>query len=311
VTDRRPQDDADQACRLLAVFLAGKRPGTVRAYGDDLDAWATFLGAADREAAVAALLADGAGRATERVRLYQDALQRTAAPTTVNRRLACLTSLTRTARGIGLIDWRLRVRALPTMPLRDTAGPAPERVLAMLAWARGQAGLKGPRDAAILWLLYGLALRRHEVVGLDVEHVDIERPAVAVMGKRRLEREWLEMPLRAQEAVAEWIVARGGQDGPLFISLSRAHRGMRLTGKGVGDVVKRTGLAVGVETTPHGLRHSAITAAIRAGHPLPMVQMFSRHRDLRTLQEYFDRVSQDGVTVANDVANGLGGRCVC
>jgi len=296
---------SDSAARVIEVFLAGKSDGTVRAYGDDLDAWADFIQAPDRETAVARLLESGPGQASEMVRLYQAALRRKVSPATVNRRIAALSSLTRTARSIGLMDWRLRIRALPTTPLRDTAGPPPEKVREMIAWARRQPGIQGVRDVAILWLLYALALRRQEVVDLDVEHVDIERPAVAVLGKRQLERQWIEMPLRVQESVAEWIVARGGQDGPLFVSVGRANRGQRLSGKGVADVVKRAGRAVGVETTPHGLRHSAITAAIRAGHDLPKVQRFSRHRDLRTLQIYYDQVAGDRVAVANDVANGL------
>lgn len=298
--------DAETVDRVMAVWLAGKAPSTRRSYGNDLQAWARFEAAASAEGAVAGLLGGGPQRARERVRLWQDAMGRGgAAPATVNRRVACLAGLTEVARGIGAVGWRLEVPRLATLRLRDPRGPEPEAIRAMMAWARGRPGLAGPRDAAILFLLYGLALRRREVVTLDVEHVDIRRPAVAVLGKGRREREWLVMPLRVQEAVAEWMVARGGRDGPLFVTLSRGHRGERLTGKGVGDVVRRAGQAVGVRATPHGLRHSAITVAIRAGHALPVVQRFSRHRDLRTLQVYFDRIGDDAAEVATTVVGSL------
>jgi len=53
------------------------------------------------------------------------------------------------------------------------------------------------------------------------------------------------------------------------------------------------GEKIGVKTRPHGIRHSAVTEAVKKaqqnGLDLEEVLDFSRHRDVRTLLIYRDR----------------------
>ncbi len=52
-------------------------------------------------------------------------------------------------------------------------------------------------------------------------------------------------------------------------------------------------MGFGFKTTPHGLRHAAITEALDAtGGNVRAVQKFSRHRDLLVLNRY-DNSRQD------------------
>lgn len=289
----------------MEVFFSTKSERTVEAYKHDLTDFAAFLKVTTVEEAVEQLLGGGNGKAHEMVQMYQGGMRRTAAPTTINRRMATLASLARTAQALGIISWRLAPSPIPTMRLRDVAGPGRENVRRMLREARGQGGEKGARDVAIILLFYGLALRRREVVKLDVEHVDVKGAALSILGKRRAEREWVDLPPRVQEALAEYLAICEHPDGPLFFSLSRGHRGQRLTAAGVYNLVRVLGRRVGCEATPHGLRHTAITDAILAGHPLPDVQRFSRHADLRTLQVYYDRVRGVQLEVGNSLVADL------
>jgi len=301
------------ACqRLLAVFLADKAERTARTYAADLEAFAAWMaeaGVADAKSPVDALvelLGGGRGHANAVVSLYRGAMRRRLAASTTNRRLATLRSVAAKAGELEMTPWTLTVRNLKARPMRDTAGPGRQNVRAMLAHAEAMGGEIGLRDAAMVMLLYGLALRREEVVSLDFEHVDLSRPAVAVLGKGRTDREWIVCPLEVQEALAAWMVARGGEPGPLFCSLSRAHGRGRLTGNGLLTVVRRLGEAVGCRATPHGLRHTAITDAIQSQrYSLTDVQTFSRHADLRTLQVYFDAALGVARDIAGDIVAGL------
>ncbi len=301
---KRKAPTAD-AKRLLKIFLTGKGRLTAQAYGTDLRRFADFLEAKTVDGAVAELIGGGNGQAYELASLYRAHLRERSAAATINRRLATLRSLTSTARNIGIIAWSLTIKPLPTQPLRDSTGPGRSNVRRMIEFAKATGGLKGYRDTAILYLLYGLALRRGEVVELDAENVDLKRPALSVIGKGRVEREWIDMPLLVAEAVAAWMSQRGHDDGPLFYTLSRAYGRERLSATGLYSIVVAISKAIGCKTTPHGLRHTAITDAILLGHSLADVQKFSRHANLNTLQIYFDRVRGVAVDIASSVVNGL------
>jgi len=297
------------ARNLLEVFYAAQKPTTRRAYEADIAAFRRFIGADSAAVAVADLIRSGQGAALEQATLYKAALGNTVAPATVNRRLAALRSLTRTARNLQKITWRLRIPPLRVIRQRDTAGPGRQAVHDMIAIAEATGGMKGPRDAAMIWLFYGLALRRGEVQQLNRQDVHLERrpPAIDVLGKGQYQRRRMTLPERVVEAVATWAVVRGDHDGPLFTTLSRAHdNARRLSAGSIVRIVKALGRAAGVETSPHGLRHTAITETIRApGSNMGDVQGFSRHARIETLQAYYDRDADAAVELATRITEDL------
>ncbi|MGO9571048.1 MAG: tyrosine-type recombinase/integrase [Desulfomonilaceae bacterium] len=66
----------------------------------------------------------------------------------------------------------------------------------------------------------------------------------------------------------------------------------RLTGKGLYRIIKKLGRQVGVETRPHGIRHTAVTQCCKAAAAnldLSDVLQFGRHASLATLQIYLDK----------------------
>jgi integrase/recombinase XerC len=159
----------------------------------------------------------------------------------------------------------------------------------MLAGLADRPDAKGIRDGAIVRLLHDLALRRGEIVTLDVEHVDLERKALHVMGKGKTGRLWITMPTRTENAVRTWLDVRGSEPGALFTALDARSFGHRLTGSAIYAIVRDLGLKLGVKTRPHGLRHTAITSALnKTGGNTREVQKFSRHADQRTLGLYDD-----------------------
>lgn len=296
--------DGEQS--LLALFLSGRRPKTLEAYRGDLECFRAFVGSASVEEAVEDLLAQGHGEAHALALRYRAALLKSRlAPATINRRLAALRSLIQLACRLGRVSWRLSVSGVEVSPYRDTRGPGKEGFHRLLAMLEARENVKACRDKAILRLLFDLALRREEVVRLDREDIDLRRGRVAVLGKKRTQKEWLSLPAPTRSALEAWLAVRGEMPGPLFLRLDRGGPAKRLTGRSVHRIVRALGKDTGLGVVrPHGLRHAAITEALELTRgDVRAVQRFSRHRDLRTLMIYDDN-RQD---LAGEVARRLAG----
>ena len=293
--------------RLAETFLAGRSPQTFRAYRQDLEDFRAFVGAGDLDGAAGLLVGRSHGEGNGLALAYKaDLVGRGLAAATVNRRLAALRSLVKLARTLGLVPWTLEVANMEDEPYRDTRGPGRDGVLCLLKELDRRADAKAARDRALVRLLFDLALRRAEVVRLDLEDLDLERGTLAVLGKGRTGKVLLTVPEPTKATLAAWVRLRGGRPGALFTNFDRGGRGERLTGTGLYKVVRGLGLKTGQKVRPHGLRHAAITAALDAtGGDVRAVQRFSRHRDLRVLNVYDDARTDLAGDVARLVAGGV------
>jgi len=147
----------------------------------------------------------------------------------------------------------------------------------------------GIRDRAILELLYGAGLRISELVGLDVDDVDLDPGSVRVLGKGGKERE---VPLGryGREAVEAYVTrtrpefASAKSRGALFLN----QRGGRLTRQSCARL-----LAAHVSTADidrrvslHTLRHSFATHLLEGGADVRVVQELLGHASVATTQIY-------------------------
>ena len=145
------------------------------------------------------------------------------------------------------------------------------------------------RDHAALELLYGTGIRVGELVGLDVDDVDLGRRTVRVLGKGSKERV-VPFGAPAERAVLAWL-RRGrprlatSSSGP---ALLLGARGGRWGARQVREVVHR--LMEGSESEarvgPHTLRHSAATHLLDGGADVRTVQEILGHASLATTQVY-------------------------
>lgn len=84
----------------------------------------------------------------------------------------------------------------------------------------------------------------------------------------------------------------------------------RLSTRAIATVVAKLARAAGAtsKVRPHGLRHTAITEALKAtGGDLTKTRDFSRHKDIRTVGIYNDNRENHGLEVATGVAAGVMG----
>jgi integrase/recombinase XerC len=279
---------------LVEEWLAGRSPRTRRAYSEDLEDFRRFVGADTGTAAADALLAHGAGPANALALAYRSHLvERGLAANTVNRRLAALRSLVSLAQLVGRVEWTLRVRNVRVELRRETRGPNEAGIRALFAELDRRKGAKAARDRAIFRLLFDLGLRRFEVAGLDLAHLDLEGARVAVLRKGKRERVSLELAPPTVAALAAWVKVRGTASGPLFTAFRRAP-GERLDVDGLYRMIRGLGAAAGVVgLRTHKLRHSSVTCARRLaaekGIQIEDLRDFSGHANISTLQVYLDR----------------------
>lgn len=205
------------------------------------------------------------------------------AKSTVARRLASLRSWFR---------YLCRQGVLTDNPALAVRGPRQGRPLPhFLSPAQLQALVEAPpadramglRDKAILETLYSSGVRVGELVGFDVDDLDLDGGCATARGKGRRERLVL-LGRPAVRSIREWLAARTTPTPALFVN----HRGGRLTTRSVGRLLRKYLTQAGLDprTTPHTLRHSFATHLLDAGADIRGVQELLGHRNLTTTQIY-------------------------
>lgn len=294
------------ALSLHQAVLDGRTASTLRAYAGDYRDFARFLGVADPGQALDALVAFAPGLAHQCAVSYRAHLiHRKLAPATIARRLASLRSAVKLARQLGRVNWSLEIEAPAQESYRDTSGPGLDGWHALLGLAEVEStSARGRRDLALIRLLHDLALRRGEVVGIDLADLELAGGKVAIRGKGRHHKIRLTLSRAARLALQTWIGDRGDFPGPLFLGFNRGKPGPstpRLTGESVRLVVRSLARRAGVAepVRPHGLRHQAITEALDATNgDVRKVAKFSRHRKIETVLRYDDARADVGGEIA-------------
>lgn len=298
---------------MLKEFLSGKSPATRESYQNDMRIFAEFLGAESIDEACQHLFSRSQGEANYLLIQYKnDMLEQKLAPNTINRRLASVRSVVKFANLIGVCSFSTQVSGVKVQKYKDTTGPGRKGVKEIIHAAKDQRKIKKrKRDTAILRLFCDLALRRNEVISLDLQDLDIEGKRIQIIGKGRLEKEWLNCPDVTINAINEWLEVRGDiQTDAVFINL--AHNSpspVRITPRGIYKVIKELGIKVGVKARPHGLRHTSITDAMQKaqamGFGIEDVMDFSRHKDVNVLMVYRDKIADNQGKIAKLVSEDL------
>lgn len=147
----------------------------------------------------------------------------------------------------------------------------------------------GLRDRAVLEMLYGAGLRVTELVGLDVDDLEMDEGSVRVLGKGSKERD---VPLGryARAALVAYLtrgrpsLATARSRSALFLN----QRGGRLSRQGCAKIlaahVRNAG--IGKRVTPHTLRHSFATHLLEGGADVRVVQELLGHASVATTQIY-------------------------
>jgi integrase len=287
-------------------------PATLRAYRADWDHYAAWCAAAGLVPVPAA---------PETVGAYLASLAGSHAPSTIRRRLAALGKVHR----FNVLPWDTAHRAIQAplqAVLRAQARPPDKAAALTLPMLRRlvatcDASARGRRDRALLLFGFAGALRRSELVSLQVEDVAetasglrlrITHGRTDQMG----ERADIGLPRGKHAETCPVLAFRAWQEvarrraGPLFRPISRAGTigGTALHPDAVRRILGyRVGLA-GLEVegvgrlSAHALRAGFITEAYELGLRDEDIMRHTRHRDLRAMRSHVPRASATSDSLA-------------
>ncbi|HEY5412394.1 MAG TPA: site-specific integrase [Caulobacteraceae bacterium] len=282
---------------------AADAPATLQAYAADLknyEAWCERNGfaalPATPEVVGAYLAAAGEGYAMQTLRRRVAAIARASGvdghPLDTKH-----PAIRETLRGIGRTHGSRgrRSAALTTVELRKLIRTC-------------EPGVAGARDRALLLIGFAGALRRSEIVALDVAHFAWLDDGVKLLlekSKTDKDGEGAEIMIVAGRypetcpvaALRGWLDAAAIKSGPVFRKVNKAGRveDRRLSKDAVRQILLRRAAQAGVygslaePISPHGLRAGFVTTAYRNGVPDEEIMGHTRHRSLTTMRSYVRR----------------------
>jgi integrase/recombinase XerD len=264
----------------------GLSRNTLEAYRSDLLQYGAWLSARGKDA----LGVDHADLAAFVGELASGADGRPpAAPTTVQRKIACLRSFYRHLRREEILDrdptaelkGPPKGRKLPQVLSRD-------EVALLLSQPQGDepAAL---RDRALLELMYACGLRASEACGIELDEIDVDEGVLRASGKGSKER-LVPVGSKALDALRAYL-ERGR---PQLVGLRDERRvfvnrrGQGLTRQGLYKIVQRHAKSAGLaeRMSPHTLRHTFATHLLAGGCDLRSLQEMLGHADIATTQIY-------------------------
>lgn len=171
----------------------------------------------------------------------------------------------------------------------------------VLKMVRGLTGLRGLRDAALLLIGFASAMRRSELVSLDVEDVQFsEQGAIIRLRRSKTDQEGQGRDVAIPRVAGRhcpirnllaWIDAAGISSGALFRQVNRYDQLLphRLMAQSVALIVKQRAAAAGFDArlfSGHSLRTGFVTNAANGGATSASIRAQTGHKSDAMMQRY-------------------------
>ncbi len=228
-----------------------------------------------------------------RYRMHLEARGLSAA--TINQRLAAVRRPAYEAADCGLLSPELaagirRVKGVKQLGHRTGNWLSLEQSTALLNSIEGDS-LRHKRDFAVVAMLLGCGLRRSELVGLDIEKIQLRQDHWAIVdlvGKGGHVRT-VPIPHSTKAGLDRWTSAAGITRGKLFRAISK--RGC-VWGNGISQnlvwcIVRNYSLGLDLDRVgPHDLRRTCAKLCHDSGGELEQIQFLLGHASVLTTERY-------------------------
>jgi site-specific recombinase XerD len=228
-----------------------------------------------------------------RYRMYLES--RSLAANTINQQLAAVRRLAHEAADSGLLSPELaagisRVKGVKQLGFRSGNWLSAEQSSEVLQHADG-CSIRAKRDYAMLALLFGCGFRRSELVGLELDEIQMRQghwAVVDLIGKGGHIRT-VPIPQWVKAALDQWIGAAKVTEGRIFRAVARAGK---VWGKGISQnvvwyVVKGCCERANLEhIAPHDLRRTCAKLCHTSGGELEQIQFLLGHASVQTTERY-------------------------
>ncbi|MGA9683261.1 MAG: tyrosine-type recombinase/integrase [Candidatus Sulfotelmatobacter sp.] len=244
-----------------------------------------------------------------RYRMYLES--RGLAANTINQQLAAVRRLAHEAADSGLLSPELaagisRVKGVKQLGFRSGNWLSAEQSSEVLKHAGGDS-MRAKRDYAMLAMLFGCGFRRSELVGLELDDIQMRQEHWAVVdlvGKGGHIRT-VPIPNWVKAALDQWTEAAGVREGKIFRAVARMGKvwGSGISQNVVWYVVKTCCERAGLEhIAPHDLRRTCAKLCHTSGGELEQIQFLLGHTSVQTTERYLGCKQNLGHPV-NDLFN--------
>ncbi|BCB40547.1 site-specific tyrosine recombinase XerD [Bacillus cereus] len=208
------------------------------------------------------------------------------APTTVNRRLVSLMKwseflLTSGSTNVNLSN-NIKIKRIQKQNnIRWLTRKEVGKLLHAIELTKQQNYQKGMLHQTIIYLAVNSGLRVQEICNTRIMDVDIQRLILRVNGKGDKHRV---VPLteNTKEAIVNWLKVREQESEYLLVSSKSNH----ITTRAVQHIFKRYSNQIGIEITPHSLRHTYCKQLAQHGVDIQSIAELAGHSSIETTRVY-------------------------
>lgn len=266
--------DTDRATTVISEYLhvqqlKGRRPGTIKGYGDFLTRFAREVAKPIEEIQ------------PRDIRMFMMGEER--------QRGNCRNTLsTKTAYLRSFFDWCEREDLVDKNPMRKIDKPKEDKPapkhLTHDELELVREACRKPFEKMLLELLYSSGLRVFEAVALDWSDIDWQERSIKVRDGKGGKERVAPMSTRATILLRRYKEER--KDSELYVLRSQFNQ--RMSTASVRRWLRKLGERAGLKRrlSPHCLRHSLATHLLAGGVPIEIVQAILGHSDLKTTQIY-------------------------
>src|SRR5215510_6314744 len=228
-----------------------------------------------------------------RYRMYLES--RHLAANTINQQLAAVRRLAHEAADAGLLSPELaagisRVKGVKQLGFRSGNWLSVAQSSEVLQQACGDS-MRAKRDYAMLAMLFGCGFRRSELVGLELDDIQMRQghwAVVDLIGKGGHIRT-VPIPKWVKAALDQWTRAAGVNEGKIFRAVARLGKvwGHGISQNVVWYVVRTCCQRAGLEhIAPHDLRRTCAKLCHDRGGELEQIQFLLGHASVQTTERY-------------------------
>jgi site-specific recombinase XerD len=233
-----------------------------------------------------------------RYRMYLES--RHLAANTINQQLAAVRRLAHEAADAGLLSPELaagisRVRGVKQLGFRSGNWLSAEQSSEVLKHSCGES-MRAKRDYAMLAMLFGCGFRRSELVGLELDDIQMRQghwAVVDLIGKGGHIRT-VPIPNWVKAGLDQWTRAANVTEGKIFRAVARLGK---VWGRGISQnvvwyVVRTCCQRAGLERiAPHDLRQTCAKLCHDRGGELEQIQFLLGHASVQTAISAASRIS--------------------
>lgn len=267
---------------LRALVERNASPHTLKAYRQDLTGFSHYVGSRNWRAIDHVTIRGFLSH------LYERGLSKTS----VARSLAVVRSFYRWLAQEEMVEQNPAVLvSTPKLPKKLPRVPTIEEMNNLLDGRMPEIAALPERDQIIFELLYGCGIRNSELVGINLDDIQLSAEVILIRGKGKKER-YVPFGDSVRTALSQYLPVRqqllAGCRKTTNALLINCRDGGRLTTRSVGRIVKRLAVAKGLppDVHPHTLRHAFGTHLLEEGADLRAIQEMLGHKRLSTTQRY-------------------------